>query len=183
MKKLPEVNKRKFENKICTIERICDQKKPELFNKIAEKFPEYQFDWIGDGELRNLLNSENINILGWKEKNEGLNILKETDIFILTSLWGGLPMSLLEAIYYKKVCIVSNCIGNRDVIVDKYNGLIANDLEEFILKLKNILDGNVNVEQITENAYKDVINNYNFEMIAQKYIDLYENVREKELTK
>ena len=92
-------------------------------------------------------------------------------------------MSLLEAIYYKKVCIVSNCIGNRDVIVDKYNGLIANDLEEFILKLKNILDGNVNVEQITENAYKDVINNYNFEMIAQKYIDLYENVREKELTK
>ena len=105
-----------FQNlKICTSGRIAYQKNPELFNEIAKQFPSLQFTWIGDGELREKLTSTNITITGWKERKEVLQILNENDIFILTSLWEGLPISLLEAMYMKKLCIVSNCIGNRRI--------------------------------------------------------------------
>lgn len=38
------------------------------------------------------------------------------DVFLLPSRWEGLPISLLESMYMKKICVVSNVIGNRDVI-------------------------------------------------------------------
>lgn len=107
--------------KICTVGRIGFQKNPKLFNEIAKEFPDIKFTWIGDGELRDELTSSNINITGWKTREEVLNILNENDVFLLPSLWEGLPIALLEAMYLGKICIVSNVIGNRDVIKNEEN--------------------------------------------------------------
>lgn len=45
-----------------------------------------------------------------------------SDAFMLTSLWEGLPISLLEVMYMEKTCIVSIVIGNRDVVHERKNG-------------------------------------------------------------
>lgn len=159
--------------KICTVGRIGYQKNPEMFNKIAEQFPNVNFTWIGDGDLRNKLTNSNINVTGWKERKEVLQILNENDIFILTSLWEGLPLSLLEAMYMKKICIVNNCIGNRDVIVNDENGFIANNVEEFTNYIKNVLQQKVDINKITKKAYEDVLNEYNVEKMVNKYKNEY----------
>lgn len=156
--------------KICTSGRIGYQKNPELFNKIAEAFPDIQFTWIGEGELRNKLTSKNITITGWKERKEVLQILNDNDIFILTSLWEGLPISLLEAMYMKKLCIVSDCIGNRDVIVDGENGFIARNLENFIRIIKKC---EKNSDKVKKNAYKDVCNHYSKDIMVKSYRKAY----------
>lgn len=161
--------------KICTVGRIGYQKNPEMFNKIAEKFPDVKFTWIGDGDLKNILTNFNISVTGWKERKEVLQILNENDIFILTSLWEGLPLSLLEAMYMKKLCIVNNCIGNRDVIVNNENGFIANNVEEFGDYIKNVLDKKVDINKITNKAYQDVLNEYNIEKMVKKYKNYYNN--------
>ena len=44
---------------VYTLGRICYQKNPQLFNKIAENMPNVKFLWIGDGELREELKSDN----------------------------------------------------------------------------------------------------------------------------
>lgn len=160
--------------KICTVGRIGYQKNPRLFNEIAEAYPNIQFTWIGDGEQKNLLTSENITITGWKERKEVLQILNDNDIFILVSLWEGLPISLLEAMYMKKICITSNVIGSRDVIEDKKNGYIANNYEEFIKiigKLINIQD-TLNTE-VCDNAYKSIENIYNTYKMIEGYKGIY----------
>lgn len=159
--------------KICTVGRIGYQKNPEMFNKIAEKFPDIKFTWIGDGDLKDKLTNSNVNVTGWKERKEVLQILNENDIFILTSLWEGLPLSLLEAMYMKKLCIVNNCIGNRDVIVNNENGFIANNVEEFGDYIKNVLDKKVDINKITNKAYQDVLNEYNIEKMVEKYKKYY----------
>ena len=138
--------------KICTVGRVESSKNPVLFNQIAEKFPEYEFTWIGAGKLEENLTSENITITGWKEKAEVLKLVNENDVFILTSLWEGLPISLLEAMYMKKLCIVSNCIGNRDVI-NGTNGFVCSSLEEFEDIISNLKVRNI--EEITNQAYRD----------------------------
>lgn len=96
---------------IFTLGRICYQKNPELFNTIAEKVPDVKFLWIGDGELREKLNSPNIEITGWVDREKALQYSMQADIFILPSLWEGMPISLLEAMYLKKLCLVKDVIA------------------------------------------------------------------------
>ena len=155
--------------KICTVGRIGFQKNPRMFNEIAENFPNLQFTWIGDGELRNELTSPNITITGWLERKDVLQELNEKDVFLLTSLWEGLPISLLEAMYMKKICIVSNVIGNKDVI-DNTNGYVVNELNEYIKSINNIVKEKLKQKKICEKAYSDILNNYNTKIMIEEYI-------------
>ncbi len=156
-----------FKNlKICTSGRISYQKNPKFFNKIAESFPNLQFTWIGDGELKQELKSKNITVTGWKTRKEVLSIVKNNDIFILTSLWEGLPISLLEAMYLEKMCIVTDCIGNRDVIKNNENGFIIeeNNYKEIIGKLnKEIYIKN------SKQAKADILEKFNTERMSEEY--------------
>ena len=163
-----------FDNlKICTVGRIGYQKNPEMFNKIAESFPNLQFTWIGDGDLKDKLTSPNITITGWKTREETLKILNEHDVFVLCSLWEGLPISLLEAMYFKKICIVSDCIGNRDVIVDGENGFVANKLEEYLKIIQSLLERKIDINGIIKKAREDVVCKFNIKLMIDKYETKY----------
>lgn len=181
IKKLPKLKEKELDIKklkICTLGRISIQKDPKTFNEIAKKFSKIQFTWIGDGELINELNAPNIKITGWLEKEKALEIMNKNDIFILTSLWEGLPIALLEAMYYKKICIVSNCIGNRDVI-NKENGFLCNSLEDYFDAIYKILEEKVDIKRIQDNAHKDIELKYNFTIVSRKYMSLYRLIGEK----
>ena len=159
--------------KIATLGRISLQKNPVMFNRIAEAFPNIDFIWIGDGELRDKLTTPNIKITGWVDNKTALNYLADTDIFILTSLWEGLPMALLEAMYMKKICIVSDVVGNRDVINSHRNGYICDSVDDFIKKIKSINTERYTLEELTKKAHSDVVSHYNSTVMANEYKRIY----------
>lgn len=159
--------------KVCTIGRIGFQKNPKMFNEIAEQFPDIEFTWIGEGELRNELTSKNISITGWLERKDVLKELNKNDIFILPSLWEGLPISLLEAMYMKKICIVSNVIGNRDVINDYVDGFIVTKLNEYINIILNIKNKKIKTNEIINNAFNNVINDFSINNMKENYKKIY----------
>lgn len=159
--------------KICTVGRIGFQKNPDLFNKIAESFPDLQFTWIGDGELKEKLTSENIKITGWAKREDVLKGVVENDIFILPSLWEGLPIALLEAMYLGKICIVSNVIGNRDVIQNEVNGFVCDELEDYVQVINSIKCSSVKIEEIKTQVKNDIVKYYNIEEMCKKYKVLY----------
>lgn len=158
---------------VCTVGRILPQKNPALFNHIATLLPNVKFVWIGDGEQRDLLTSSNIIITGWKSRIGAMKELMSADIFLLPSLWEGLPISLLEAMYLKKVCIVSDVIGNRDVIHSGINGFIANTAYEFADIINNIISGIYDGEGIASIAHNEVCTKYNADFLAVKYNEKY----------
>lgn len=157
---------------VFTIGRISYQKNPEAFNQIAEAFPDIRFVWIGDGELREKLTAPNIEVTGWLEREKTLQMADGGEAFLLTSLWEGLPISLLEAMYMKKICIVSNVIGNRDVINNGVNGFVCNNLDDYIAAINKSLNGKC--EELIENAYQDILNAYNTKVMSEKYNYIYE---------
>ena len=167
------IDKIRYPIRICTSGRILYQKNPRLFNEIARLLPEAQFIWIGEGELKSELTSSNICVTGWIKRGEALSIIKDVDFFILPSLWEGLPISLLEAMYLKKICLVSNVIGNRDVIRNGVNGLICNSAREYANAICDIVNGKIDGVLISENASEDVEQNYNVELMAQQYDEIY----------
>lgn len=162
--------------KICTVGRICYQKNPELFNKIAEAFPDIHFTWIGDGEMKSKLSSLNIKITGWVDRKTVSMIMNQSNVFLLPSLWEGLPLSLLEAMYLKKICIVSNAIGNKDVIRNGENGFLADNILDYSQIINSLLNGKYDTEVIKAKAYSDVIDNYTTSVMAKNYLELYKEM-------
>lgn len=85
-------------------------------------------------------------------------------------------MSLLEAMYLGRVCIVSNIIGNKDVITEGVNGYLAEDVSGFCSQLQKILDADAAVlDRIRQKAKEDVQKEYNTTVMANKYAALYKN--------
>lgn len=159
--------------KICTVGRIGPQKNPAIFNEIAKKFPKLQFTWIGDGELREVLVEPNIEILGWCDREKAIKTLYKNDIFILPSLWEGLPITLLEAMYLKKVCLVSNVIGNKDVIKNGIDGFVCEELEDYCNIIQKIINGEIDWVKIKNKAREKVITEHNLDKISQEYLKIY----------
>lgn len=157
---------------VFTLGRIDEQKNPDLFNEIAKSMPDTQFLWIGDGHLRAHLNAPNIQVTGWMERREALRRSFHADVFVLTSLWEGLPIALLEAMYMKKLCIVSNSIGNRDVIHQGENGFVCNSVSDYVTAI-NLAKNGEGAEKI-ERAYHEILNHYNIKAMAEQYTNLYE---------
>lgn len=154
---------------VFTLGRIGYQKNPVLFNQIAEALPNVSFLWIGDGELRDELKSPNIEITGWVKREESLRYSLHSDVFILTSLWEGLPISLLESMYMKKLCVVNNVVGNRDVIHNGENGFVCDGVEDFVEAIREA----ENHRDYIDNAYNNVLSKYNTIVLAENYSRLY----------
>ena len=79
-------------------------------------------------------------------------------------------MSLLEAMYMKKLCVVNDVIGNHDVIQNGQNGYVCRTVEDFVKAIEST--GN---EGLVEKAYQDLMGKYNTEVMAEKYSQIYEN--------
>lgn len=157
---------------VFTLGRICPPQNPHLFNEIARMLPEVCFTWVGDGELRHLLTSPNIHVTGWFSRSAAIKLSLEADVFLLTTLWGGLPMSLLEAMYMKKVCVVSDVIGNRDVIKTGRNGYVCSTLEEYLAAITG--GRSDESKRAAEQAHADIVETYNAGNMAREYIRIFE---------
>ena len=166
-KSLSHVERGEHPFTVFTLGRICYQKNPALFNSIAEAMPETHFLWIGDGELREQLSSPNIEITGWVDREKALELSMNADVFVLTSLWEGLPISLLEAMYMKKLCVVSNVIGNRDVIHNVDNGYVCDNVDDFVKAIGE------RKEEYIEKAYQDLLDKYETKIQAKAYAEIY----------
>ena len=153
---------------------INAQKNPALFNEIAMAMPEVKFVWIGDGEMKYKLTAPNVEVTGWLERKDAVRRANNCDVFILTSLWEGLPLSLLEAMYLKKLCIVSNVVGSRDVIVNGENGYICDTAAAFVNAINHATDTS-KISPMIENAYDDVLYNYSIKKMVQSYDTIYQH--------
>lgn len=121
--------------------RITAARNPKLFNKIALRFPDFDFIWIGGGEQAHLLTASNITITGWiLDKQKVLTALNSIDIYLQTSLWEGLPIAVLEAMVLEKPVIATNIIGNKDAVVPNKTGFLFDEitaLDSYFEILKN----------------------------------------------
>jgi glycosyltransferase involved in cell wall biosynthesis len=121
--------------------RITFARNPKLFNEIALKFPNFNFVWIGDGELKQQITAQNIRITGWfLQRDKALKELNAIDIYIQTSLWEGLPIAVLEAMAMRKPVLATNIIGNKDIVSPNETGFLfdtIDELENYIEILKD----------------------------------------------
>ncbi|MFE3868374.1 glycosyltransferase [Flavobacterium sp. LS2P90] len=153
--------------------RITFARNPKLFNSIALKFPDFNFVWIGDGELRHQITAPNIRITGWfLERDNALTELNAIDIYIQTSLWEGLPIAVLEAMAMKKPVLATNIIGNKDVVCHNETGFLFNEIDEldnYFEILKDEKTRKIFGEKALERCYNLYDKNKNFKQLISLY--------------
>jgi len=127
------------------------QKAPLDFIKLAaalsRDFPDSKFILVGDGALRGkvcaLINKLNLKgrviLTGWR--NDVAALLSCLDVFVLTSLWEGLPIAVLEAISAGVPVIATDTGGIREVILDGKTGYLVkpHDIKILQERLRELL--------------------------------------------
>ncbi|MCF7814617.1 MAG: glycosyltransferase family 4 protein [Candidatus Cloacimonetes bacterium] len=118
-----------------TVARLSEQKSPLDFMCVAKvvcsKYDNIQFLYVGDGELRPIV-EEFINDNNLEDKIilTGLRLdvpdmLAVMDIFILTSLWEGLPRVFSQSMAAKLPIIATKVDGAPEAINDGLNGFMT----------------------------------------------------------
>lgn len=109
--------------------------------------------------------------------NEKENVLLDTDLFILTSRYEGMPMGVLEALSYGVPCLLTPGTNMADELVDAGAGWKAE------LSVKSIADTIINAlkdlkynsHQYHEAAY-EMSKRYDWGEIAKKHIEVMKKI-------
>ena len=148
-----ELNIQKEEILLLFLARFTEQKQPltliKAFAKALIKMPTLKLLMIGDGDQKDEA-LELVKQLGIEEniifepfRQDVPDVLHASDIFILPSLWEGLPIGLLEAMSMGKAVIATNVDGTCEIIKHESNGYLValdeenNELAEAIILLSS----------------------------------------------
>jgi len=170
-----EMFEQKEKGFIATCGRISPQKNPQLFNTIALALPNLSFLWIGDGPLREKLTAPNVSVTGLLSHKEAIEQVKQCSVYLQTSLWEGMPVSILEAMAASKVCVATNVVGNRDLINDGETGFLreAENPGEFVDILNRLIKDDELRRSIGKNAKKYITEYHSLDQAVVKYEKLY----------
>ena len=141
------------QNSLITIGRLTKQKNfgflIDVFHKLQNKHKNLNLFIIGEGEekqkLINKINelklTQKIFLTGYK--NNVFNYLKNSKMFISTSLWEDPGFVLLEAGYCNKTVLSSNCPnGPVEILENGKNGFLfkSNSQKDFIEKFEEVMN-------------------------------------------
>ncbi len=170
------------------IGRIESQKNPLFLPRLLALLPDnVHVVWVGDGRLRAELQQEidrmqlndRFHLDGWRQ--DAPCRLAGFDIFVLPSLYEGLPLAILEAMAAGLPCVVSDVDGTRDAIDHSANGFLCrvNDLEHWQTTLQPLLNSAELRRQIGQAAYHTYQAKFSLASMAANTAAVYQDVIER----
>ena len=154
----------------------------ESFSKLAKKYPKWNLVVIGEGEKRRELEqlishfglNSRISLIG-KVKNPQ-TILRQADIFVLSSLFEGFPNALLEAMACGLPVISFNCpSGPAEIIRYNYDGILVppENINVLSLAMDKLISDKLLRQKLGENA-KQVTKRFSVEKIMEQWERLFD---------
>lgn len=158
--------------------------------KISRHYPEVKVLIVGEGPERKKLERlikkmglrKTVLLLG--ERSDAARILTYYDIFVLPSLWEGLPYALIEAGAYGKAVVASAIEGIKEIIEDGETGVLAEPknsaaLAESILRLQEDEGFRGRVGKNLRNA---VLSRFTLSRMVGQIQELYLTLSEKKIS-
>jgi glycosyltransferase involved in cell wall biosynthesis len=164
--------------RVVTSGRISAQKAPWRFNALAQQLVDHaDFIWIGDGDdsdKSEWLPYPAVTITGWLSRAEVLEELSDSDIFVLLSAWEGMPIALIEAQCVGLPSIVTDIVGNRDVVRHGVTGAVCAANDEITSWTMRLLQDSALRGQMSDNALNQK-SRFDLEKMGERSISIYEN--------
>jgi len=150
---------------------------------LVRKYPQMRLVFVGDGHTLNTMkrfakdsNLENyIVFTGEVENIEDYYPL--FDVFVLPSMWDGMPYTLLEAMASRLPVICSNLGNNLEIIKNNYSAMTVNpnEMDDMFQKISVLYQNKELGEKIAQNAMIESTQYDEIETV-RKYEELYYGV-------
>jgi glycosyltransferase involved in cell wall biosynthesis len=169
------------------IARLEQQKNPTFIARLVPHLPDnVRVVWIGDGRLRSQMEeslrsagiTDRVVLDGWQ--NDASSRLSGFDIFVLPSLYEGLPLALLESMAAGLPGVASSVDGTRDAVLDGLTGRLCavNDIEEWcsaLLPLINSPDKRLTMGAAAKQRHAE---QFSLAAMAERTVTVYRQVIE-----
>jgi glycosyltransferase involved in cell wall biosynthesis len=173
------------EKVVGTIGRLSEQKHHTDFlamaKRVVDRFPRTRFLLIGDGPLRPDLERQrrelglDDRVLFTGPRGDIPLLLALMDCFVLSSLWEGLPVTLLEAMAAATPCVSTDVGGCRDVVRPGETGWLVPERNPDALAraVIGVLEDPPRAEAVAARARQLVTERHSIERFTRDHESLY----------
>lgn len=151
--------------------------------RVADRVPSAHFVLVGDGELRTAVEAEvdrqrlrgRFHLLGWRRDIPA--ILAGLNVFVLTSLWEGLPRVIPEAMASGLPVVATRVDGTPEAVVDRVCGYLvaAHDVETMADRVAFLLEHPGNARVMGERA-RGRVGEFDIDVMVARQQSLYEEL-------
>ena len=172
---------------VVTVAGLNNQKGHEYLVRaipsIVAEFAQVRFVFVGEGHLRSSLENlatslgiENkVEFAGWRTDVPA--ILRRSDLFVLPSLFEGLPLSLIEAMASGKAVVATDVDGTHDVVIDGATGFLVPPKDPAALsqRIAELLADSKMRERFGQAGKERVFASFSDSRMTREYSELYES--------
>jgi len=144
----------------------------KVVNVLKDKIPNIKLLLVGDGgliedykrQVRNLSLENNIYFLGYRK--DVPNLMTLADVAVSSSRQEGLPVNVMEAMAIGLPLVVTDCRGNRDLVINGKNGFVValDDVDTFADAIEKLYSseelrtrfGHTNMQMIKKYSLENV---------------------------
>jgi glycosyltransferase involved in cell wall biosynthesis len=182
----PEIVVEEGQFSIVSVGRLAEQKGfpflIEAIELVKDQIPNIKMYILGEGEDKNQLLAQRnrsgltnqIEFLGLVPQNKVPAILKRCDLFVLASLWEGLPTVVLEAMALKVPVIGTDIPGTNELVQNGITGWLVTPRDPKSLA-HAIINAYLNPQKraiLANNAFS-ILTKYCIDQVAKQYYELY----------
>jgi glycosyltransferase involved in cell wall biosynthesis len=158
--------------------RASYQKNHEAFMVLAERLSNAstKFVWIGGerDEVPEGLPHGGVASSGWVPRERALELTAELDIYVQTSRWEGMPIALIEAQVAGIPAVVTDVVGNRDVVLHGVTGFVASNDEDMARYIAQLRDDPQLRARMGVAARKSASARFSMDAIFRQWLSVYE---------
>ncbi len=178
-----------IERCICYVGRPSYQKNTSFFvdvvSEVHKKHPDVHFKLLGIGyycpnveqlkeQIKTAGLSEIIELYPWLSHDEMIVHIKKSLFYLTVARYEGLPLAVIEAMSLSKAVVASNVYGNRDCVIDGYNGaLLQLDVKIFADKIDELLQNSELLAEFSKNSRKLFLDKFLIDKRIKGLKDIY----------
>ncbi len=161
-----------------TVGRITPAKNPELFSRMADALltENVHMRWIGGDDhhqYETRLRKAGVEISGWLSREQVYRELIQLDVYLQTSFWEGMPVSVIEAQVAGIPCVVTDVVGNRDVVHHGITGFVAKNEIELIAYIRRLMVDSDLRRQMGRQARLQALQRFSLDRLQRELLQLY----------
>jgi colanic acid/amylovoran biosynthesis glycosyltransferase len=188
--------------RVATTGRLVEKKGIEYvikaIAKVAQTYPNIEYNVIGDGDLKEhfeklsteLNVSHIVNLLGWKQQKEIVEILDTCHIFVAPSVTGAdgnqdAPVNTLKEAMAMGLPVISTLHGGiPELVEDGISGFLVpeRDADAIAQKLTYLIQHSQDWQKMGKAGRKRVEENYDMTKLNDELVAIYQQMLDGELT-
>ena len=137
------------------------------------QFSEYLHQFIPEDHVK-----KRIKFLGHCDQEKISELRKTSLVTMICSRYENFPLSLLEALSYGCPTVATSVGGIKEIVIDGYNGLLANveSTEDIAIKVLDLINSPEKMKLISKNAIEDCLKRFSPKVVAEQSLDFYTSI-------